>query len=421
MHRRGGQLIAQPPAAARGPLLTRAGIAGAVAAALCLVVANLWVWAFRGTLGLLNDFYIYWSAATLLNRGGNPYDVQALARVRDAAGLNGQVGEGFSYPVLFGHLLRPLALLPPQTAGVVFMALSVVAVGLAVALLLSAARELPVVTAVAFGLWFGLFPPIAYGLWVGQANDILLPFLALAYRGLAPGVWVLLAGAVKLFPISGLLAFPGRRDAVRQLVMGIMLVGVPALVLQLLLPAAGGGFGERIAHFLAPDAYWSNASINGAVSRLALSDGWPLAGLPVEVVELGVVALVTAAVGAVLVRCRFQPFDGALALAVWLGAVAAPKNSLWNFAPLLLCFAFAAPRSRQRPGLGLALLGGLLLMVGQLMFWAVTFVGDTVPDAAYRDPLIAWGASLGLAGALLIGAVTARIMLDLRSRVDRQS
>lgn len=400
---------------ARGPLLTPAGIAGAAAAVLSLVVSNAWVWAFRGTLGLLNDFYIYWSAATILNRGGNPYDVQALARVRDAAGLTGQMGEGFSYPVLFGHLLRPLALLPPHEAGAIFMALSVLAVGVAVALLLSATRDLPVVTAVSFGLWGGLFPPLAYGVWVGQANDILLPFLALAYRGLAPGVWLLLAGAVKLFPISGLLAMPGRRDAVRQLTLGILLVGVPALVLQLLVGPGGGGFTERLAHFLAPDTYWSNASVNGAVSRLALSDGWPLASLPVELVELGVVALLVLATLAVLVRCRFQPFGGALALAVWLGAVAAPKNSLWNFAPMLLCFAFAAPRVRHRPVLGMALFAGLLLMVAQLMFWSVNFVGDTVPEAAYGDPLVAWGASLGLAGALLIGAVNARVLLDQRN------
>ena len=61
----------------------------------------------------------------------------------------------------------------------------------------------------------------------------------------------------------------------------LLLVGVPALVLQLLVPSGGATFGERLAHFLAPDAYWSNASINGAVSRLALSDGWPLAAVPV--------------------------------------------------------------------------------------------------------------------------------------------
>ena len=62
----------------------------------------------RGSSGLFNDFYDYWAAATLLNRGQNPYDIGALRALERAAGLQSETGSGYSYPLLFAHLMRPL-------------------------------------------------------------------------------------------------------------------------------------------------------------------------------------------------------------------------------------------------------------------------------------------------------------------------
>ncbi|HXO58596.1 MAG TPA: hypothetical protein VN834_02245, partial [Candidatus Acidoferrum sp.] len=66
-----------------------------------------------GISGQLNDFYAYWAAGVLLNRGENPYDIAALASVQKAAGVYVETGSGFSYPLFFAQLMRPLALLPP--------------------------------------------------------------------------------------------------------------------------------------------------------------------------------------------------------------------------------------------------------------------------------------------------------------------
>jgi hypothetical protein len=118
------------------PLLPKLALAGGCLALgidgarlLQSVVAN-------GIDSVFNDFYDYWGAAVLLNRGGNPYDVNALTGVLHSAGLHTEVGGGYSYPLLLAQVLRPLALLTPHTAAVVFSTLSLLALGLSASLLL---------------------------------------------------------------------------------------------------------------------------------------------------------------------------------------------------------------------------------------------------------------------------------------------
>ena len=347
----------------------------------------------------------------MLNQGGNPYDSAALARVHDAAGVPGLLGGGYSYPLLFAQLLRPLALLPATPAGAVFMALSLGAVAIAVALLLGSVPRLGWGWAVPLGSLGGLFPPVSYGLWNGQANDILLPFLALAYRGVDPGAWMGLAAAVKLYPASGFLALFGRRDRFRQLVLAAVFVGIPFLAAELAVPGGAGGAGPRVGGFFGPDTYWTNESFNGALSRLVLTPSAPLAGLPVAPLDAAVVIAVTLATLLVLWRCRFRPWEGALALAIWLGCVVAPKNSLWNFAPMLLCFAYAVPRARSHPWLALTMLLALFVTGGQLLAWALNLSNGNVPDSAYSQPVVVWTSSIGLYAALMIGFANARLLL----------
>ncbi|MGB2938774.1 MAG: glycosyltransferase family 87 protein [Candidatus Dormiibacterota bacterium] len=395
----------------RTRLLPRSAVLGGVAGGLALAISNVIIWITRGPLGLLNDFYVYWSAAAVLNQGGNPYDGTALARVHDAAGVPGLLGGGYSYPLLFAQVLRPLALLPAPAAGAIFMVLSVLAVALAVAVLLGSAPRLSVAAAIPIGMLGGLFPPVSYGLWNGQANDILLPFLALAFRGLEPGANLALATAVKLYPATGFLALLGRRDWLRQVGLAAVLIGVPFAAAEVAVPGGTGSAGARVAGLLAPDPYWSNESINGFLSRLAIAPG-PLRGLPVVPVDLVLIGALAATTVAVLWRCRFRPWEGALSLSIWLGCVAAPKNSLWNFAPMLLCLAYGVLRMRSQPRLALALLLAPWLMGLQLLLWAVNFENGTVPDSAYANPAVVWLTSaVGLYTGLMVGFVNARLLL----------
>jgi len=126
----------------------------------------------RGAGGLFNDFYDYWGAGVLLNRGQNPYDVPALAAVQRAAGLHVESGSGYSYPLFFAHLLRPLALFDPRTAALIFSALSLVALAAAIAILLGSIPVLSWPVSLLGGAAAGIFPAVNGSLYFGQANLI---------------------------------------------------------------------------------------------------------------------------------------------------------------------------------------------------------------------------------------------------------
>ena len=359
----------------------------------------------RGSSGLFNDFYDYWGAGVLLNRGQSPYDINALAAVQRAAGVHSETGSGYSYPLFFAHLMRPLALLPLQPAARVFSALSVVGLLFAVALLLGAIPSLSWPVALAGGAAAGLFPPVIGSLYFGQANLIVLLFLAVSYRCVMPGPMLAVASAIKLYPVTGFLAALTERPPRWRLLRN----GLAILAVLLLLQAGGGtGYSSRAGYFLGPDTYWSNQSINGWLSRLGIDSTWthaPFPGLPVEPLMLIAAVLLSLLTVSILWRAPGRPWEGALALSIWLGVVIAPKNSLWNFTPLLLCVVFLWTQLRQRWWIfAVGLLGWLLLELQAQL--------DSSRETIYQgSAALAWLSSVGLYGALIIGALTAYALL----------
>jgi hypothetical protein len=370
--------------------------------------------ATRGSAGLFNDFYDYWGAAVLLNRGQNPYDIGALHAVQRAAGLQSETGSGYSYPVFFAHLLRPLALLPAPTAAFIFSVVSLMAALIAVALLLGSIPQLRWPIALAGGAAAGLFPPVIGSLYFGQANLLVLLLLAFAYRCVAPGAMLGVASAIKLYPAGGFLALLTERPPRwRRLGVGVGVLGV------LLLPQLGSGGGNvagRAGSFLGPDTYWSNESVNGWLSRLGINSTWtraPFPGMPVEAVMLAVVGALSLLTILVLLRARQRPWEGALALSLWLGVVAAPKNSLWNFTPLLLCVVFIWTQLRGRWWILAAGAFGWLLLELQAQL-------DSARETIYQaSPALTWLSSVGLYGALILGGLCAYVLL--RPEVRREA
>src|SRR5207302_3993092 len=126
--------------------------------------------------------------------------------VERAAGLQSETGSGYSYPLFFAHLVRPLALLSPQNAAFVFLVLSLIAVVGAVALMLGSISPLRWPVAILGGAAAGLIPPVIGSLYFGQANLIVLLPLAVAWRCVAPGPMVGFASAIKVYPASAFLA-----------------------------------------------------------------------------------------------------------------------------------------------------------------------------------------------------------------------
>jgi len=380
--------------------------AGGCLSALAALGRVAFSFATIGISGQLNDFYAYWAAGVLLNRGQDPYNVAALTAVQRAAGLYVETGSGFSYPLFFAHLMRPLALLPPATASAIFSVLSLVALAFGVALLLRSLPRLRWPLALAGGVVAGLFPPVIGSLYFGQANLFVLLLLALAYRAVLPGVMLGISGAIKLYPVGGFLAaLTARPPRWRIVAVGI---GVLGALLLVQIGTGGGTLSGRSRYFLGPDTYWSNESINGWLSRLGIDSTWthaPFPGLPVDALMLTIVVLLTVATVVLLLRAPGHPWDGALALSLWLGVVSAPKNSLWNFTPLLLVITFVFARLAGRWWLGALGVVGWLLIELQAQL-------DGARETIYQaSPALAWFSSVGLYGAFILGGLCGYVLL----------
>ena len=383
-----------------------AGLAAVVVAGASLIDTLIQ----RGSDGLFNDFYDYWLAARVIGAGGNPYDTAALAAAAGHAGLHFTLGTGYSYPLLFGYFCLPMTILPPGQAAVVFGIVSLLALGLAVAILATPLRRLRMAEVLALGALAGVLTPISGSLYFGQANLLLLPLLSLAWRGVARPLTLGLATAVKLYPAAalGAIAAGGRRS------LGLLLATLAAMLALTVVPSVFAPIarGSGAAALFLPDPFWTNQSVNGSLSRLSMSSEFttpPLPGLPVAPIEIVVLLLLGGGAMAVMVLRRGRPWAGCLSLALAFGVVAAPKNSLWNYAPLLLVVFFCWPLVRRRAG-GLAvLLAGLVLIETQAVI-------DYFRHSFYTSPGLTWASSLALYGALLLMALNAYLVLEAGRR-----
>jgi Glycosyltransferase family 87 len=387
-------------------LTPRSLLFGLLAVPVALIMEGLSI-AIHGTRGLFNDFYLYWASVKLLAAGQSPYDLGAVQETLQHAGLHPTLSLGYTYPVLLAYVMLPLSRLPPQTAAVLFSALSLAGLALAVALLLAPLSRLAWWEPLLLAMAAGSFTSVTGSLHFGQVNLVLLPIFALAMRGAARALALAAVSAVKLYPVVAFLAFlpRGSRERLR-LWLGLAAFAILAIGPNL---AARTGAGHLVQMFT-PDAYWSNESINGFISRLGggpyASGPGLLPGLPVAWTMLAVAAALGALTFAVVVAVRGRPWDGCLALLLTYGVIAAPRNSLWNFAPLVMTMVWCWLRARRRPVPLATLVVGWMLI--NLQAWIYTFGAHFYRGSAALGLL----ASLGLYGALMLWGLGAFLLLE---------
>jgi hypothetical protein len=388
------------------PLFTRRSLlCGLVAALIAAWCAGIYL-ATHQMEGLFNDFAFYWAGARMLAHGRNPYDVAAMRGILDQVGLHPASALGYSYPLAFAYLMVPLGLLPPLVAGAIFSLVSLTAFGLAVAALFAPLENLSWAELLILAYGAGSFVPVTGSLRMGQVNLLVLLLLALALRGVAPAGSIVAASAIKLYPVVGLLALlpRGRKGLVR------LLLGGAAFAALVLVPNLVAGFRPQMLEMFTPDAYYTNESINGFLSRLA-GAAWHTApalapGLHVEPLMVLVAAVLGMLTFAAVLLTRGRPWAGCLALLLAYAVVAAPRNSLWDFAPILIAMAWCWSLVRARPLLGAVLAAG----------WALIQVQQTIYDFG-PDPQMgrAWLGLLGstaLYGALLLAGLTAFLVFS---------
>jgi hypothetical protein len=102
------------------------------------------------------------------------------------------------------------------------------------------------------------------------------------------------------------------------------------------------------------------------------------------------------------------PWQARYVLLLWFAVVAAPKNSLWNFTPLVIVLAYCWRDARQRPLTAVPLVVAYFLMAAQQLV-------NVERDTLYQGhAALTWLSSLGLYGGMLLGAVTVLVLLAER-------
>jgi hypothetical protein len=263
--------------------------------------------------GMFNDFDFYWASARLITRGRDPYDLVQMHQVLASIGLHPSSAMGYAYPLALAYLMVPLSFLPPLVAGLVFSGISLVALAAAATMLLAPLRGLWWVERLAIAFAIGSFVPITGSLRMGQINLLVLLLLVVAFRGLARASTLALAGAIKLSPVVGLFSFPPSQWWSRRgLLGGAAIFGIVTVLPSLV----ARGARLPVLGMLAPDAYYTNESVNGFVGRLggAIWHTAPalLPRLPLEPTMLASVAVLAAVTVAVVLVNGWRSTDGVL-------------------------------------------------------------------------------------------------------------
>ena len=399
---RSRRLVRRTPGLAEMVLLT-------AAAAATSVVTILLTWA-ANDYWLFNDFKIYWLAGRLVTSGGDPYDLAALAALAERQGVGVVLEIGYVYPIPFAVLMAPLSSLPFDVAAWLFTVSSVAAFAVVTALLI---RQTPNLQSTNWrvrgliALAAGTYPPVACSVVVGQVNLLVYALMGVAAllllaspareaqnrrSWIAAGLVLGVVTIVKLVP--GVLAVPlalaRRWSAVLAFAVAVI---TPLFLAKIIAPDARQGSTGLTALF-EPDAWWTNQSINGFITRLytstsrthALLDSSPIAPVISTIVLTAALAILTAAL---LWRARatFTHISGlalGMALALAAATIGAPKISFWNHITMLLV-VWLLLRGLPAP-LGLRALGRIdyaLLAAwffGAGIQWAVNFLPDEIQD-----------------------------------------
>ncbi len=251
----------------RRPALRRLRL-GVFALALIGALAGLGSVAIHLTTDPLIDFHAYYHAAARLNAGQTLYLPEADPFYPDF----------YRYPPLLAIALRPLALLPYETAALVW-GLFIVALALLTLVRLGVRRA---DTWLALGI-LGL--PIGWAVSIGQGQVIVTLLLAIG----APWA-VALAAQLKLVPALAAIYWLGRRDwrnlgrfvVVSAALVGFQLVLAPKETVAFLGFIGLGQVGNvlSISPYVVSPLLWAGLVIGGTIGTLLLARtrwGWAAA------------------------------------------------------------------------------------------------------------------------------------------------
>lgn len=264
------------------------------------------------------DFSLYYTLATSLRRGGNPY-INAVGPLGRELGL--QVGSHAQHAAdtpTFLLCLEPLTLISVEKAYVIWQALSALCFAAGLYLLLARSgfdrRKQWLFAALAI-----IYLPVAHNFVMAQSQFVVLLILALTMRAMdrgseaGAGLLLALAGLLRAYPLALLGYFVVRRRwrVVEFAIFGLAIGGVITLALVGITRSfsflAVIGFGHRgnepALQVLAAQSFFENASLYAFIYHIlsfigpqpaSINTATLIASVLADIVILAITALATA-------------------------------------------------------------------------------------------------------------------------------
>jgi len=359
------------------------------------------------------DFAHYYTYATVIRLGQDPFDPQAVARA-DALLAIRRAGAAANYPPLFYVLLQPWATMAFRPAAVVWFFMSQVCVFGALALCLRRfVPPSPVGVAATLFVAFN-YQPLVESLALGQVNPLLLLLVTLAWWGARTGHPWVAAVSVALCPfvkVQYALLLPALWWMRQRRILGAALLLIAAgltLGLAVLGPAHHV---EYVRYLLAPPDYlrtWTaNLSPGATLHRLLSPHGE--ARLLADGLTLAVDALLVVIVARAIPR-GVSPgspaFDWAWALVVTAIPLLSPLTEEHHLVVLLLPLALILLARWE-----MALLSAeSYLLLGSVLLLGSRYSLERFP--VFHEGILSLLATGKLVGALCLAWLLMRVLRE---------
>jgi Glycosyltransferase family 87 len=359
-----------------------------------------------------NDFAIYYLAARELRGGVNPYITDFAATAR-SNGLEIKDVRRSTEPPPFLLLFEPLTRFQPAIAFLIWQAINVFALALALILLLGPGSGVSGPTAWTLAAIAIAYPAVLSHFWYGQSKLPLLLILVvmarLMRRGFDAGAGLLLgfAGLVRIYPfaIAGYLVLERRWRALALMIVACVIGGLATLALAG--PALCISFVHGLSYLTAET--WSAKSGDNAPLAFAIrvlhETGLARGEIPGSI-QQALFAAIDAVVLVLSTRATLlNPPDRGCdprLFSLWVAtAIVLPPVS-WDYDMTLLILPFAAIAIAARRGeasrrtIAAAIASYLLICL-----WRFSGIGDAQNVSGLAANLLKESASLSLLAAYL--------------------
>lgn len=302
-------------------------------------------------LDLKYDFLQFYDAAAALNRGGDPYD----AFLRGCPGLHWCLG-GYIYPPLLAELMRPLALLSPQSAVRAWLVVSQLCLLGAALLTWRALRGRVPAAAMSLLLVAALvFRPLQYTLYFAQVGLLLVLVLAFAsarYMSSDEPAAGAAIGLATILRVSPILLLPALLRRWRALLAMVVSAGLVLAVLAILTPHTAEYFTKVLPRIGGSTGDLDNQAPLGVLLRAAALWGLPApGGAPATLV---IALLVLGPTMLVALRRDGEPARRGAVIGAFLAAMPIVSSLTWHhhLVTELVVYAALLP-ALCRPGMRL--------------------------------------------------------------------